>query len=119
MINLNSGFTKDAHIYSAKHNVCSKSFSSVGQVRKVLDTHANALKHHQRLRNHNSTLKTAFAAGQTENRPSSSSKQTEKKAEIMWVLEVIIPKYSFCSCENKFELFSSMFPDSQVTKTFA
>ena len=64
---------KDADIYSAKCKVCSKSFSVAGQGRKALDTHAKDLKH---FLNHNSTLETAFAAGQTENRPSSCSKQT-------------------------------------------
>ena len=67
---------KDADTDSAKCKVCSKSFSGVGQGRKALDTHAKGLKHQQHLPNHNSTLKAAFAAGQTENRSSSSSKQT-------------------------------------------
>ena len=108
---------KDADIYSAKCKVWSKSFSVAGQERKALDTHDKSLKHQQRLLNHNSILKTAFAAGQTENRPSSSYKQTftlsitenevTKKAE-----------HSFRSCGNKSELFSSMSPDSQLAKTF-
>ena len=120
----------NAGIYSAKCKVCPKSFSVAGQGRKALDTHAaKGLKHQQRLPNHNSSLKTASAAGQTENRPSGSSKQTsilslteneaEKKAEIMWAPEVVIAKHSFCSCDNKSELFNSMFPDSQVAKIFA
>ena len=37
----------------------------------------------------------------------------------MWVLEVVTAKHSFCSCDNKSDFFSSMFPDSQVVKTFA
>ena len=47
--------------------------------------------------------------------------EAAKKAEIMWAgaLEVVIAKHSFRSCDNKSELFSSMFPDSQVAKTFA
>ena len=67
--------------------------------------------------------------GTNRNWPSSSSKQTSilslteneaaKKAEIMWALEVVTIKHYFCSCHNKSELFSSMFPDSQVAKTFA
>ena len=90
---------KDADIYSAKCKVCSKSFLVAGQ--EALDTHAKGLKHQQRLPNHNSTLKTAFVAGQTENRPNSSSEQNKaakkaemneaaKKAEIMWALEAFI-----------------------------
>ena len=62
---------KDADTDSAKCKVCSKSFSVVGQGRKALDTYAKGLKHQQHLTNHNSTLKAAFAAGQTENRSSS------------------------------------------------
>ena len=97
MINIKLWFQKDADIYSAKCKDCSKSFSVAGQGRKVLDTHAKGLKQ-QRLPNHNSTLKTAFAAGKTKNRPSSSSKQTSilsltenevaKKSEIMRVLKL-------------------------------
>ena len=34
----------------------------------------------------------------------------------MWVLEVVIVKHSFRSCDNKSDFFSSMFPDSQVAK---
>ena len=37
----------------------------------------------------------------------------------MWALEVVIAKHSFCTCDNKSEFFSSIFPDSLVTKTFA
>ena len=62
-------FQEDADIYSAKCKVCTKSFSVAGQGRKALDTHAKGLKHQQRLRNHNSALTIAFAAGKTENRP--------------------------------------------------
>ena len=109
--------------------MCSKSFSVAGQGRKALDTNAKGLKHQQHLPNHNSTLKTASAARETENQRNSSSKQTSilslmekeaaKKAEIIWALEVVVAKNSFCSCYSKSEFFSSMFPDSQVTKTFA
>ena len=41
------------------------------------------------------------------------------KAEIMWALEVVVAKHSFCSCDDKSGLFSSMFPYTQVAKTFA
>ena len=37
----------------------------------------------------------------------------------MWDLEVVIAKHSFHSCDNRSELFSLMFPNSQVAKTFA
>ena len=37
----------------------------------------------------------------------------------MWALEVVIVKHSFCSCDNKSDFFSSMFPDNQIAKTFA
>ena len=37
----------------------------------------------------------------------------------MLALEVVIAKHLFHSCDNKCELFSSMFPDNKVAKTFA
>ena len=37
----------------------------------------------------------------------------------MCALEVVIAKHLFHSCDNKSELLGSMFPDSQVAKTFA
>ena len=43
-------------------------------------------------------------------------KEAAKKAEIIWALEVVTAKNSFCSWYKKSEFFSSMFPDSQVTK---
>ena len=121
---------KDANTYSAKCKVCSKWFSVAGQERKALDKYAKCLKHQQHFPNHNSTLKTAFTAEQTEtDQVLLGSKQTSilsiteneaaKKADIMWTLEAVIAKHSFSSCDNKFEVFSSIFPDSQVGKTFA
>ena len=43
----------------------------------------------------------------------------KQQIKLMWALEVVIAKHSFHSCNNKSELFSSTFPDSQVAKTFA
>ena len=128
MININFGFKKMLTFTQPSAKFAQNHFQLHVKERKP-STHMRGLKCQQHLPNHNSTLKTVFAAGQTENRPSSSSKQTSihslteneaaKKAEIMWALEVVIAKHSFRSCGNKSELFSSMFPDRQVTKTFA
>ena len=63
--------------------------------------------------------KTDQAAALNKHPFSVTENEAGKKAEIMWALEVVIAKDSFCSCDNKSELFSSMFPDSQVGKTFA
>ena len=129
MISINFGFKKMLTITQQSARSAQDHFQLQVKEEKPWTQHAKGLKHQQHLPNHNWTLKTAFAAGQAENQPSSSSKQTSilslteneaaKKAEIMWTLEVAIAKHSFRSCDNKSELYNSMFPDSQVAKTFA
>ena len=49
----------------------------------------------------------------------STDKQIATNAEIMWVLEVVMCRYSFNSCANKTHLFCSMFPDSRIAKEFS
>ena len=39
-------------------------------------------------------------------------------AEILWVLDVILSKYSLNSCSNKNELFATMFKDSKIAQSF-
>ncbi|KAJ8043443.1 hypothetical protein HOLleu_10524 [Holothuria leucospilota] len=41
------------------------------------------------------------------------------KAEVLWAIKVVMNHYSFNSCQNVSKLFTSMFPDSQIAKTFS
>ena len=45
-------------------------------------------------------------------------KESVLKVEIIWALKILVNSYSFCSSAGKGELFSSMFPDSRITKQF-
>ena len=40
------------------------------------------------------------------------------RAEVMWALKVVMSHYSFNSCQNVNELFSTMFPDNPIAKAF-
>ena len=39
-------------------------------------------------------------------------------AEIFWIIEVVLKKYSLNSFDGKKELFQAMFKDSEIAKTF-
>ena len=39
-------------------------------------------------------------------------------AEIRWVMKVVTSHFSYCSCINFNSLLASMFPDSQIAKSF-
>ena len=39
-------------------------------------------------------------------------------AEISWALNLVTSKYSMNSCSNSVDLFSVMFPDSDIAKRF-
>ena len=45
--------------------------------------------------------------------------QSTKQAEVIWTLDVVLSKYFFWSIDNKAELFSAIFPDSQTAEKFA
>ena len=45
--------------------------------------------------------------------------QSTKQAEIILILDAVQSKYSFWSSGNKAELFSAIFPDSQIAQKFA
>ena len=40
-------------------------------------------------------------------------------AEVLWVLKVLTSSYSFNSCKDISNLFSKMFPDSQIAQSFS
>ena len=112
----------------------SKVFSVIGQGIKALDTHAKGKKHIQRLRN-SSTGKIPFTSSSNTviaSVPENAAKkvkqtliaplmenQSTKQAEVIWTLDVVVPKYSFRSSDNKTESFSAMFPDNQIAQKFA
>ena len=45
--------------------------------------------------------------------------QLSKHAEVMWAVELVMCKQSFRSCNNKSSLFSTMFQDRNIAKSFA
>ena len=45
-------------------------------------------------------------------------KERTVKAEIFWALDVLVNRYSYRSCDGKGELFSCMFPDSEIAQQF-
>ena len=114
--------------------MCSKVFSVAGQGIKALDTHAKGMKHIQQLPN-SSTGKIPFTSSSNTviaSEPENAAKkvkqtlivplmenQSTKQAEVIWTLDVVLSKYSFRSSDNKAELFSAMFPDSQIAQKFA
>ena len=48
-----------------------------------------------------------------------TNKQLVTKAEIIWALDVVMPKYSFNSNSNNSDPFTTMFPDSRTAKNFS
>ena len=45
-------------------------------------------------------------------------KETVLKGEVIWALQILVNNYSFRSSAGKGELFSSVFPDNEITKQF-
>ena len=101
---------------------------------KQLDTHAKGTKHIQQLPN-SSTGKILFTSSSNRviaSEPENATKkvkqtlivplmenQSTEQAEVIWTIDVVLSKYSFWSGDNKAELFSAMFLDSQVAQKFA
>ena len=109
-----------------------KVFSVAAQGIKALETHTKGTKHIQRLPN-SSTGKICFTsssntviASEPKNAATKvkqtlivplTENQSTKQAEVIWTLDVL-SKYSFWTSDNKAELFSAMFPDSQIAQKF-
>ena len=47
------------------------------------------------------------------------TKDNVLKAETLWTLKLITSHYSFNSSKDTSQLFSAMFPDSQIARQFA
>ena len=45
-------------------------------------------------------------------------KENVTRAEIVWVLEILLNNYSYRSCVRDEQLFTCMFPDSSIAQKF-
>ena len=93
----------------------------------ALISHAGGAKHKERLKTYN-PLPSLFFTRETnikQNTPKSSEKidsmltaVSVSHAEIRWVLKVLTSHLSYRSCLNLNSLFTTMFPDSLIAKSF-
>ena len=130
---------KPGDSYKVRCKVCAKDISIELHGITVLFCHADGNKHKERLpkdtilffkctepSSSTSTLLNNDAGDSSE---ASSSKQTTirtctnkqlvTRAEIIWALDVVMSKYLFNSSSNKSDLFTTMFPNSRIGKTFS
>ena len=131
---------KPGDSYKARSKVCAKDISIELHGITVLFCHADGNKHKEKLPkdtpisffkrtellSSTSTLLNNDAGDSSE---ASSSKQTTirtctnkqlvTRAEIIWALDVVMSKYLFNSSSNKSDLFTTMFPNSRIGKTFS
>ena len=116
------------NIQTSKCKICKKDIS-VGSVGvKALRLHVDEVKHKQRMpkddrssiascsKSNDDILNNNVEKLKQTTITTSTDKQIATNAEIMWVLEVVMCRYSFNSCANKNHLFCSMFPDSRIAK---
>ena len=96
--------------------------------------HAKGGKHQEKVRNFNPSVSLFFKRNQASvsSGSSCSAKQsnaservdtmmnvvTVSYAEIRWVMKVLTSHFSYCFCINLNSLLASMFPDSQIAKSF-
>ena len=130
---------KPGDSYKVRCKVCAKDISIELHGITVLFCHADGNKHKERLpkdtilffkctepSSSTSTLLNNDAGDSSE---ASSSKQTTirtctnkqlvTRTEIIWALDVVMSKYLFNSSSNKSDLFTTMFPNSRIGKTFS
>jgi hypothetical protein len=127
--------------HKARCKVCAKDISISLHGITALHSHADGTKHKERLPKDtpisffkrtepsSSTAPLSSNDAGDSSKASSSSKQTTistctnkqlvTKAEIIWALDVVMSKYSFNSSSNKGDLFTTMFPDSEIAKDFS
>ena len=93
----------------------------------LTSSHASGVKHKERLKN-NHRLSSLFFTRETSTKES-TSKTSEKidtmltpvsvsDAEIRWILKVLKSHLSYRSCLDLNSLFTILFPDSQIAKSF-
>ena len=125
-------------VHSAKCKLCVKTISVESMGVKALEAHARGEKHRQRQPCNVSrkTIAIQFAKQNEIQTESSSDRQSKfnkrqqmlfattenklaKHTEMMLAVELVMCKQSFRSCDNKSSLFSAMFPNSFIAKSFA
>ena len=128
----------------ARCSVCRQSFDVSNMGKSAVVSHAKGKKHLEKINSKNSmptlffknsgelkkvivTTPTVEAActnshkscSQTNNSTSLLLKSTVTKAEILCCLKTVLSHSSFRSCENISKLFSVMFSDSDIAKSFS
>ena len=124
----------DNKLARCKH--CKKSFNLSNMGRQALVSHGTGQKHQNIIEsisvfskeNHinvNTNLSSVFSSNSMKSVTNTQSKVSNFaisleafKAEIRWVLKSVISGYSNNSSANLNNLFSCMFPDSQLAKSF-
>ena len=121
------------NLHVSRCKACSKDINIDAYDITPLNTHAKGFKLKEHLPKVGSQ---SFFKNNIETEGSGSAKQQESSckqssidsctnrtlvinAEIKWVLDVAISKYSFNSGSNENELFTIIFSDSKVAKTFS
>ena len=135
---------KGINTRTARCSVCRQSFDVSNMGKSAVVSHAKGKKHLEKINSKNSmstlffknsgelkkvivTTPPAEAActnshkscSQTNNLTSLLLKSTVTKAEILWCLKTVLSHSSFRSCENISKLFSVMFSDSDIAKSFS
>ena len=111
-----------------------KSFSVANHGKKSLQLHAAGDKHKSRLPSDSQTKLAQLASNRKKNNDNEKEKheqvsttpsvkiffinETVTDAEILWVLDLILRKYSLNFCSNKNELFVKIFKDSKIAQSF-
>ena len=125
------GCKKIGDLYKDRCKVCAEDILVGLHGITALFSHADGTKHKERLPKDTpisssaSTLLSNDAGDSSEALSSMqttisicTNKQLVTKAEIIWALDVVMSKYFFNSTSNKSDVFTTMFPDSRIAKTF-
>ena len=119
--------------------LCFKSISIARKGKGNLDEHANGKKHISKVPCSKQTLLALTAKQEKQAVVTTSSDKSQNQleshkpckqssvnsyilneavtdAEIFWIIEVVLKKYSLNSCDGKKELFQAMFKDSEIAK---
>ena len=129
---------------TARRSICKHSFDISNPEKSAIVSHSKGKKHMEKMTNRNA-ISTMFFKNSTElnkdvgakpsteiacssnhrscktttNTTSLVIKSAVAKAEILWCLKTVLSHPSFRSCENISSLFSAMFSDSDIAKSFS
>ena len=97
----------------------------------ALVSHSKGAKHQERVKNHNPNARLFFARqSDKDTLPTDKAAKTTGRidemmnsvavshAEIRWAMKVVTSHFSYRSCLNLNSLLASMFPDSEIAKSF-